>query len=123
MIANQTSAGQARPTTEGTRVPRLTMNALRRFRQALDKRWFYESVYAAIVVGAAALILSLVGRKSGWPQGGQYFNELLLVPIYAAHFRHLDFFPVWSSSDGLGLGSPVLLFYQKAFFYVSGVVF
>jgi hypothetical protein len=96
---------------------------LSRFRQVFDKRWVYESVYAAIVVGAAALILSLVGRKSGWPQGGQYFNELLLVPIYAAHFRHLDFFPVWSSSDGLGLGTPVLLFYQKAFFYVSGGLF
>jgi hypothetical protein len=123
MLANQTSAEQARPMTEGTRGPRISMKVLSRCRQAFDKRWLYESVYAAIVVGAAALILSLVGRKSGWPQGGQYFNELVLVPIYAAHFRHLDFFPVWSSSDGLGLGSPVLLFYQKAFFYVSGVVF
>ena len=74
-------------------------------------------------VAAAALILSLVGRRSGWPLGGQFFNELILVPLYAAHFRHLDFFPVWSSTDGLGLGTPVLLFYQKAFFYVSGVIY
>lgn len=92
-------------------------------RRAFDKRWIYEVAYACIVVGAAALILSLVGRHSGWPLGGQYFNELLLVPIYAAHFRHLDLFPVWSSTDGLGFGTPVLLFYQKAFFYVAGTVF
>jgi hypothetical protein len=92
-------------------------------REVLEKRWVYEAVYAGIVLGAAALILSLVGRHSGWPLGEQYFNELLLVPIYAAHFRHLDFLPVWSSTDGLGLGTPVLLFYQKVFFYVSGALF
>jgi hypothetical protein len=89
----------------------------------LGRRWVYEVSYAIIVLGAAALILSLVGRGSGWPIGAAFNNELILVPIYAAHFRHLDFFPVWSSSDGLGLGTPVLLFYHKAFFYVAGFIF
>src|ERR1700735_2858189 len=89
----------------------------------LSRKWIYELAYATIVLGAAALILSLVGRASGWPIGTAFYNELILVPMYAAHFRHLDFFPVWSSSDGLGLGTPVLLFYQKAFFYVSGGLF
>jgi hypothetical protein len=92
-------------------------------RSALRSRWAYELFYALLVVGAAALILSLVGRRSGWPIGGALFNELTLVPLYAAHFRHLDFFPVWSSTDGLGLGTPVLLYYQKTFFYVSGFLF
>jgi hypothetical protein len=87
------------------------------------RNWIYEVTYAAIVLGAAALILSIVGRGSGWPIGDAFANELILVPIYAAHFRHLDFFPVWSSSDGLGLGTPVLLFYHKAFFYVAGLIF
>jgi hypothetical protein len=82
----------------------------------------YEIAYAAIVLGAVALILSLVGQHSGWPIGSAYFNELILVSLYAAHFRHFDFFPVWSSTDALGLGSPVLLYYQKAFFYVSGAI-
>ena len=89
----------------------------------VSRKWIYEVAYATIVLGAAALILSLVGRASGWPIGTAFYNELVLVPIYAAHFRHLDFFPVWSSSDGLGLGTPVLLFYHKAFFYVSGSIF
>jgi hypothetical protein len=89
----------------------------------LGRRWVFETAYAALVLAAAVLILSLVGRRAGWPLGQQYNRELTLVPIYAAHFRHLDFFPVWSSSDGLGLGTPVLLFYQKAFFYVSGFLY
>jgi len=76
--------------------------------------------YALCVLAAAAVILSVVGRRSGWPIGQAFNNELILVQLYAAHFRHLDLFPVWSSTDGLGLGTPVLLFYQKAFFYVSG---
>ena len=83
----------------------------------------YEVAYAGLVLAAAALIVSLVGRRSGWPIGQAFTEELILVPIYAAHFRHLDFFPVWSSSDGLGLGTPVLLYYQKAFFYVSGAIY
>ena len=87
------------------------------------RRWVYEASYASIVLGAAALILSLVGRRAGWPIGAESFNELIIVQLYAAHFRHLDFFPVWSSTDGIGLGTPVLLFYQKTFFYVSGALF
>lgn len=87
------------------------------------RRWVYEVSYASIVLGAAALILSLVGRRAGWPIGAESFNELIIVQLYAAHFRHLDFFPVWSSTDGIGLGTPVLLFYQKTFFYVSGALF
>jgi hypothetical protein len=88
-------------------------------RPGQGRRWPFEALYALLVVGAAALILSIVGRRSGWPLGQQFYNELILVQLYAAHFRHLDFFPVWSSTDGLGLGSPVLLYYQKAFFYVA----
>ncbi len=45
---------------------------------------------------------------------------MILTQIYSAHFRQLDFFPVWSSSDAYGLGTPVLLYYNKLFFFVSG---
>jgi hypothetical protein len=43
--------------------------------------------------------------------------------MYAAHFRHLDFLPVWSSTDGDGLGSPVLLYYHRTFFYIAGLIY
>ena len=94
-----------------------------RFRRLIEHRWVFEVAYVVLLLTAVGLILSIVGRRSGWPISQAYYNELILVQLYAAHFRHLDFFPIWSSSDGLGLGTPVLLFYQKAFFYVSGMLF
>lgn len=44
------------------------------------------------------------------------------MQIYAAHFRHGDFLPVWSSSDAFGMGSTVLLYYHRVFFTVAGVI-
>ncbi len=79
--------------------------------------------YAALVVGASLLALSPVLRRSGWPLNQGSTAPLLLVQMYAAHLRHLDILPVWSSSDGIGLGTPVLLYYHRAFFYVSGLIY
>ena len=84
--------------------------------------WRYELVFLAAILIGAALALSLVGRHSGW-SFGQTPPDPLLVQIYAAHFRHGDLYPVWSSSDAFGMGTPVLLFYQRAFFTVGGLVF
>ena len=84
--------------------------------------WPYELVYLVAVLAAAALALTLAGRRPGWSLG-QTPPDPLLVQIYAAHFRHGDLFPVWSSSDAYGMGTPVLLFYQRTFFMVGGLVF
>ena len=115
------SIGQASATLPGTgdvgvRVPTGNRPAF------LGRRWVYELGYAVLVLGAASLILSLVGRSAGWPIGSSFTEQLIYVQLYAAHFRHLDFFPVWSTSDGFGLGTPALLFYHKTFFYVAGLI-
>src|SRR5664280_617305 len=81
-----------------------------------------ELVYALLVAAAAVLVLSPVLRRSGWPLNQGSTGPLLLVQMYASHFRHLDFFPVWSSSDAFGMGSPVLLYYHRTFFYVAGLL-
>jgi len=65
----------------------------------------------------------LAARFPGWPVGQTVGQDPLLVQIYAAHFRHGDLFPVWSSSDAFGMGSPTPLYYQKAFFMVGGAMF
>jgi hypothetical protein len=88
-----------------------------------ERRWLYEIGYAILVVAAAALVLSPVLAHSGWQLNQGTAAPLLLVQIYAAHFRHLDFFPVWSSSDGIGMGSPVLLYYHRLFFSVAGLIY
>lgn len=82
-----------------------------------------ELLLVGAIVGAITLCLTLAARRAGWPLGQTFGNDVQLVQIYAAHYRHGDLFPVWSSSDAYGMGSPVLLFYQKAFFMVGGVVF
>ncbi len=97
----------------------MSATASRRHRRT----WTYEVAYAALVLLASLIILSPVLRRAGWPLNQGSTAPVLLVQMYAAHFRHLDFFPVWSSSDGIGLGSPVLLYYHRAFFYVAGMVY
>ena len=85
-------------------------------------RWATETIFAVLVASAAVLVLSPVLRRSGWPLNQGSTAPFLLIQMYAAHFRHLDFFPVWSSSDAFGMGSPVLLFYHRTFFYVAGLL-
>jgi len=93
------------------------------FRARLSRvDWAYEIAFFVGVLAAAALALTLAGRRPGWSVG-QTPPDPYLVQIYAAHFRHGDLFPVWSSSDAYGMGTPVPLFYQKAFFMVGGLVF
>jgi hypothetical protein len=85
--------------------------------------WAYEVPYLLAVIGASALALTLAARRPGWPIGQTFGQDPLLVQIYAAHFRHGDLFPVWSSSDAFGMGSPAPLFYHKAFFILGGAIF
>ncbi|MHB8497010.1 MAG: hypothetical protein ACYDES_03285 [Acidimicrobiales bacterium] len=94
-----------------------------RSHRSIRTRVVHETAFLVAVLGAAALCLSLVGRHSGLPLSQTPGNDLVLVQLYAAHFRHGDFIPVWASSDAYGMGSPVLLFYERLFFTVGGVIF
>jgi hypothetical protein len=84
--------------------------------------WWYEGAFLVAVLAGATLCLTLVGRRSGWSIG-QLPADPILVQIYAAHFRHGDLLPVWSSSDAFGMGSPVTLYYHRVFFMVGGLIF
>ena len=86
-------------------------------------RWVYEALYLVLVAGGAVIVLVPVLTRAGWPLNEGSTAPLLLVQMYAGHFRHLDFFPVWSSSDGIGMGSPVLLFYHRTFYYTAGMIY
>jgi hypothetical protein len=97
-----------------------------------SSRFTFEAVFALITLGSIALALSIVGHQRGWPLNDEYFNApyfastfspALVTQIYAAHLRHGDIFPIWSSTDAYGLGTPILLYYSKLFYYVSGSLF
>ncbi len=87
------------------------------------RRWQIEIGFALIALLAVALILSIVGRHAGWPINDESTTQAFETQIYAAHFRQLDFFPIWSTSDAFGLGTPLPLYYHKVFFAVSGFAF
>ena len=86
-------------------------------------RWKFEAGFALVTLLAITIILSIVGRHSGWPNNDEGTTQAFETEIYSAHFRQLDFFPIWSSSDSYGLGSPLPLYYHKAFFMVSGLLY
>ncbi len=94
-----------------------------RARLSSRPRVAFEAGYAGVVLVAVVLVLAPVWARSGWPLNQGTTAPLLLVQIYAAHFRHLDFFPVWSSTDGIGLGSPILLYYHRLFYYIAGLIY
>lgn len=103
--------------------PQVRRAARRRQWSVGHERWIFETAFAVATALAVALVLSIVGRHAGWPSSHEATDPTIETQIYAAHFRQFDLFPVWSSSDAFGLGTPAPLFYQKAFFYLSGAIY
>lgn len=66
------------------------------------------------------ICLSAVLFHSGWPGSDDNYRTLDRTVVYAQHFQRGDFFPIWSSDDSVGMGSPLPLFYHKTFYYISG---
>jgi hypothetical protein len=119
----ETSTLTAEDRSEGPSRETAAVPARHRAFGGLARGWRFELVFLVSTLSAVVLILSYVYRRGGFPVTQAYGNDFLLTDIYAAHLRHGDIFPVWSTSDAYGLGSPVLLFYQRAFFYVSGALY
>ena len=59
-------------------------------------------------------------HHAGWPAAHEGLAFKFRTEVYAAHMRHGDLFPLWSSGDAFGMGTPLPLFYHKAFYLVSG---
>lgn len=78
-------------------------------------------VYLLISSLAFACISSLL-RFDTWPSNHENKMFFLRTMIYADHISAGDFFPVWSSVDNSGYGSPILLLYHKLYYYVAGTI-
>lgn len=83
----------------------------------------FEAGFLLVTIIVVAACLSLLFRAPGFPQNHEYFSYELRTAIYADHFRKGDIFPIWASSDGLGMGTPLPLFYHKTFYYLSGSIY
>ena len=60
---------------------------------------------------------------TGWPVNHEFLAFVYRTNIYLAHMLHGDVFPIWSSSDAFGLGTPEAFFYHKSFYYVASIFF
>lgn len=85
--------------------------------------WFVNIRQPAILVSllmvACGLTLLPIAGMNGWPiNHDAYFLDR--TKIYALHILQGDLFPVWSSVDNSGFGSPQPALYHKLFYLISG---
>ena len=74
-----------------------------------------------VLLVSATLLPTLIAN--GWPQNHEFLGFFERTEVYAHHLSAGDWFPIWASSDNLGLGSPFPALYHKLFYLVSGFVF
>lgn len=86
-------------------------------------RLWFELLFLVVTLAVALTATSLVLRGAGWPQSHEGLAFWDRTAIYADHFRHGDLFPIWSSSDAYGMGTPLPLFYHKTFYWVSSPLY
>lgn len=91
----------------------------------ISKRIFYTNPFKTSLLFFVIIIITLlvILRETGWPfnheMGSFYYRTL----IYSDHLKQLDIFPIWSSSDGFGMGTPLPMFYHRIFYMVSSSLF
>lgn len=74
-----------------------------------------------IIVGISTLMQIIL--RHGWPLNHEGNSFFLRTIIYADHICAGDYWPIWSSMDNYGLGSPQPLFYHKVFYFISGSIY
>lgn len=88
-----------------------------------NRKFLFELSFLALSLVVIGLSLSPVLRHPGWPQNHEATSFMYRTEIYSEHFKRGDIFPIWASSDAYDMGTPLPLFYQKTFYYVSGIIF
>lgn len=84
--------------------------------------------YYILFIGILFLIIALISLypilfTEGWPKNHEGNSFFIRTQIYAQHYLQKDFFPIWSSNDNLGFGSPQPLFYHKLFYIISSIIY
>jgi hypothetical protein len=89
------------------------------------KEKFLSNNYFLVIVIAffSLIVLWPLLARDGWPYNHEWLSWKYRLICYADHFKQGDFFPLWSSGEAYGLGSPLPLYYHKLFYYFSALVF
>lgn len=85
-------------------------------------RWWTVLGAAALATLAASTLLP-IAPGVGWPVNHEGNSFYLRTLLYAEHMKSGDWFPIWSSIDNDGFGSPQPLLYHKLFYLVSGTLY
>lgn len=67
-----------------------------------------------------AITLAPVWNAPGWPMNHETWAFAQRTHIYARHLAEFDLFPLWTSADNAGFGSPQPLFYHRLFYLLAG---
>ncbi len=59
----------------------------------------------------------------GWPMNHEGNSFFIRTAIYSSHILSGDIFPIWSSLDNFGFGSPQPALYHKLFYFISGELY
>jgi len=73
-----------------------------------------------LCAAVAAITLAPVWNGPGWPTNHETWAFAQRTHIYARHLAAFDLFPLWTSADNAGFGSPQPLFYHRLFYLIAG---
>lgn len=78
---------------------------------------------ATAMLSCSVLATSNVWKGDGWPENHEGLTWKFRVLVHASHQAHGDPFPIWSSEDLYGLGTPLPLYYHKLFYILAGAIY
>jgi hypothetical protein len=93
------------------------------WRLSLSKNYTAMPFALLFFVILSGLTILPVAVMPGWPMNHEGDSFFLRTLVYANHLLQGDPFPVWSSADNGGYGSPQPALYHKLFYLVSGSVY
>jgi hypothetical protein len=84
--------------------------------------WLRMACVLVVLSAVAAWSLLPVFDRPGWPHNHEGLTFQFRTLVYAHHLAQGDVFPVWSTDDAFGLGSPFPFYYHKLFNALSGAL-
>lgn len=103
-----------------TILPSMRLSIRNKLRYGVSAQGIVFFLFASIF---SILPLSLVIFTDGWPVNHEMQQFFIRTYVWADHIRAWDIFPLWSSSDAYGYGTPLPTYYQKLFHSVNALLF
>jgi hypothetical protein len=94
-----------------------------KFECQIKKTGINSFLIPCIILFFSLLSLWPIFIKDGWPFNHEWLSWRSRLICYVLHFKQGDIFPIWSSGDTYGMGSPLPLYYHKLFYFLSALLY